>query len=368
MKKLFKVVALSAALAMGMSTLAACGGDKGGNKGNGNTGTISGNYKPVDVTDTAQIEKIETEVAKINMNTIVGDMTAANWMFGVDGSIVLDVLVQEDDEYLKANGTVNLGASVKAVEETPVIGAKVNATANVKITEKFAQAMDIPCALDVNATTEAWADMSYIYANATVKGVPQELVGSGESTTQSIKMKFNTMDIIGDIMGGVEGMNGEASEEGSAMDIATIIAMAEQYGVDVSVDVSNGLKVKVATTNETLDKILPLLSSVEGGEMISQIITKDNVKTFKVEIYVAFDKNGGFEALAANVDFKLQYTGQSTFDETKTSNNVASISLKVNLKKSTSEIKVPETVANDADYQEFGNSSEEGGLGGLEAA
>ena len=368
MKKLFKVVALSAAMAMGFSTLAACGGNKGNGGNGGNGGTISGSYKPVDVTDEATIEKINDEVAKINMNSVLGDMTAENWMFGVDGNIALDVLLQEDNEYIKANGTIELGASVQADGQTPVIGAKVTGKANVNITKNFAKELKIEDALNANATFNAYADMEYVYLDQKVTGIANLNDGVNEA---ALKVKYATMDLIEMVMGGVKGMNAESEVEGGeaqAFDIATLVAMAKQYGVEVSVDVSNGLKVKAAATANTLDTLLAMIPGGDEGTVISQIVNKDNVKNFVVEVYVAFDKNGGFEAFAAKIDVKVQYTGVSTFDSTKQSNNVVSLKLTANVKKSTKTVTVPDSVKNDTSYVEesFGGEPGQGGVEGGE--
>ena len=242
---------------------------------------------------------------------------------------------------------------------------------SVKITKNFAAALKIPAALDVNVTMKAYADMEYVYVDQKVAGVPQELVGSGESTTQTLKMKFATMELVEMVMDGVKGMNAESEVEGGeaqAFDIATLVAMAKQYGVEVSVDVSNGLKVKAAATANTLDTLLAMIPEGDEGTVISQIVNKDNVKNFVVEVYVAFDKNGGFEAFAAKIDVKVQYTGVSTFDSTKQSNNVMSVKLTANVKKSTKVVTVPDSVKNDTSYVEesFGGEPGQGGVEGGE--
>lgn len=315
MKKVFAALAASA-VAVSMLAFAGCGND----------GVISGKYE--DKTP-EQMEEIVDNIDgdKLFSDEITGLGLKANLSAGFDlanngdasGSLSLDFKLSQKDDKLAGSGTASLKfSSTDKTEATPVVYSG-----------------------DVKGT--AYIDDSYVYASATGKILDTEL------TDENAKIKLN-LTTLGGLLGGFGGFGGFSLYEAEdAFDVASLLALAKEYGVSVTVDDRNGVKFKLSATEDTVWSVVAAVADGEIPEaQLTAIKEKVTFNTFKFDAYFAIDANGAFSGASVDVDLKV--TVDSSLINGDGNNGTAYVKGFVELYTHKDTVTVPDSVKNDKGY------------------
>lgn len=192
--------------------------------------------------------------------------------------------------------------------------------------------------------------------------VSSEFSGTAYTNTEFVyaasgddKIKINLVELIDALQPNVEEKPLPSFYAASdAISIADMLAMAQQFGIKITVDDSKGVKFKLSATEETVWKIAEFVMA-EGGEtsvsieQLKQLIT---FNAFKFDLYFALDADGKFNAasIVTNVDVSMPMpeNGADVAAPVPTLSVKIKGSLEIFTHNDT--VTVPDTVTGDATY------------------
>lgn len=379
MKKLLATLAASA-VAVSMFAFAGCG-----DKNTTPSGAIPGDYvektpeemgsilddffKEDDSTGSEKPDdKPKTETSNIGLKINLTESMYAENIVDMKKSITADLKENINENGFVGAGTATVKANVKAME----FSSSDNPVSTV-MTEKLA--------IDVTGT--AYNDSAYIYAGATGSfGAVNEKTNKFETTElTSVKAKVNLgtlMEILESLVDtdknnpdqSISPVAADESAGNDAFSMAALLKMAAEYGVKVSADLSDGMKVKISADESTVWTVVTK-ALIEDGfteEDAATTVTtyKGFVKVnkFSFDIYLAFDsdKNLTGASIVTDIDVKVNMgliyafgedgpaAVAETPDEVQFPDVAAKLSGSVELYTHSEKVSLPENIATDTTY------------------
>lgn len=273
------------------------------------TGEISGKYKE------ATTDEVAAACDKIDFEKSLGDVTADGWGFNFQAEgkttskIDLDMNVKESGQVmnftykLEGSDSFNYFVSLSSTED----GITSVGAGNSKTKSEGAVAMSgLSFSLDADEEWNLYHDGDTLFVE------PLK-----ESKIFSSKSKISIGDIMDEIGGSLPEIPDVSDPDFpelpelpetpeipdvSVTDLKTAIDELTAMGVKVSLDQRDGLKMKFSIGKETAEKLLAQAGEEEGVEINVEY------KTFEIDVYVAFDENGMFEAagIVFDIDISLQ--------------------------------------------------------------
>lgn len=265
MKKFLAIIA-SAILAVCMFAFAAC--DNNGN--NDNSGVVAGDYK----------EPTEDE-----LKTTIDDVDEDKIFEGLTGY------------ELDAKFNVNISADGTDSDMAAALNFKVT-TANQSLLGTGTASLTSSGDNGMNVNANVYLDSSYAYAN--VMGLSQVL-GSDE-----FKAKVNYGTLLEGVTGKLPMAAEEEAEPDESLNLAEMLALLDEYKIGVGLDNSNGLKLKLSVTEESV-----WLLAAEGGLSPIEIASYKKMVTFNTfvfDVYFALNEDGSFSQASVNLDIDAALT------------------------------------------------------------
>ncbi|GEM_PF-5611641 len=310
MKKVIAVLAASA-VAVSMFAFAGC---KDNDDKKTDSGAIPGDY----------VEKTPDEMGDI-LDDFFGNQGGDETPVIPATSSGMGIKVKLN-ESLYCEGLMDMASSVSAefkekITETGFVGAgSATVKAHVKSMDfntdgsAVSTAMTDKYAIDVTAT--AYNDSSFIYGGATGSvGTVSQTTGKFETMTlpEGMKAKLNLVKLMEALGGGSTGpeISTPASavfETNDAFDMAALLAMADQFSVKISADLSDGMKIKISATDETIWKIATVAfieqgaTEAEASAKVAKIKGYVSVNKFTLDVYAAFDSSKTLTAASVVID------------------------------------------------------------------
>lgn len=310
MKKVIAVLAASA-VAVSMFAFAGC---KDNDDKKTDSGAIPGDY----------VEKTPDEMGGI-LDDFFGNQGGDETPVIPATSSGMGIKVKLN-ESLYCEGLMDITSSVSAefkekITETGFVGAgSATVKAHVKSMDfntdgsAVSTAMTDKYAIDVTAT--AYNDSSFIYGGATGSvGTVSQTTGKFETMTlpEGMKAKLNLVKLMEALGGGSTGpeISTPASaifETNDAFDMAALLAMADQFSVKISADLSDGMKIKISATEETIWKIATVAfieqgaTEAEASAKVAKIKGYVSVNKFTLDVYAAFDSSKTLTAASVVID------------------------------------------------------------------
>lgn len=310
MKKVIAVLAASA-VAVSMFAFAGC---KDNDDKKTDSGAIPGDY----------VEKTPDEMGDI-LDDFFGNQGGDETPVIPATSSGMGIKVKLN-ESLYCEGLMDMNSSVSAefkekITETGFVGAgSATVKAHVKSMDfnidgsAVSTAMTDKYAIDVTAT--AYNDSSFIYGGATGSvGTVSQTTGKFETMTlpEGMKAKLNLVKLMEALGGGSTGpeISTPASavfETNDAFDMAALLAMADQFSVKISADLSDGMKIKISATEETIWKIATVAfieqgaTEAEASAKVAKIKGYVSVNKFTLDVYAAFDSSKTLTAASVVID------------------------------------------------------------------
>lgn len=310
MKKVIAVLAASA-VAVSMFAFAGC---KDNDDKKTDSGAIPGDY----------VEKTPDEMGDI-LDDFFGNQGGDETPVIPATSSGMGIKVKLN-ESLYCEGLMDIASSVSAefkekITETGFVGAgSATVKAHVKSMDfntdgsAVSTAMTDKYAIDVTAT--AYNDSSFIYGGATGSvGTVSQTTGKFETMTlpEGMKAKLNLVKLMEALGGGSTGpeISTPASaifETNDAFDMAALLAMADQFSVKISADLSDGMKIKISATEETIWKIATVAfieqgaTEAEASAKVAKIKGYVSVNKFTLDVYAAFDSSKTLTAASVVID------------------------------------------------------------------
>ncbi len=310
MKKVIAVLAASA-VAVSMFAFAGC---KDNDDKKTDSGAIPGDY----------VEKTPDEMGGI-LDDFFGNQGGDETPVIPATSSGMGIKVKLN-ESLYCEGLMDMASSVSAefkekITETGFVGAgSATVKAHVKSMDfntdgsAASTAMTDKYAIDVTAT--AYNDSSFIYGGATGSvGTVSQTTGKFETMTlpEGMKAKLNLVKLMEALGGGSTGpeISTPASavfETNDAFDMAALLAMADQFSVKISADLSDGMKIKISATDETIWKIATVAfieqgaTEAEASAKVAKIKGYVSVNKFTLDVYAAFDSSKTLTAASVVID------------------------------------------------------------------
>ncbi len=310
MKKVIAVLAASA-VAVSMFAFAGC---KDNDDKKTDSGAIPGDY----------VEKTPDEMGGI-LDDFFGNQGGDETPVIPATSSGMGIKIKLN-ESLYCEGLMDITSSVSAefkekITETGFVGAgSATVKAHVKSMDfntdgsAVSTAMTDKYAIDVTAT--AYNDSSFIYGGATGSvGTVSQTTGKFETMTlpEGMKAKLNLVKLMEALGGGSTGpeISTPASaifETNDAFDMAALLAMADQFSVKISADLSDGMKIKISATEETIWKIATVAfieqgaTEAEASAKVAKIKGYVSVNKFTLDVYAAFDSSKTLTAASVVID------------------------------------------------------------------
>ena len=309
MKKVIAVLAASA-VAVSMFAFAGC---KDNDDKKTDSGAIPGDY----------VEKTPDEMGGI-LDDFFGNQGGDETPVIPATSSGMGIKVKLN-ESLYCEGLMDITSSVSAefkekITETGFVGAgSATVKAHVKSMDfntdgsVVSTAMTDKYAIDVTAT--AYNDSSFIYGGATGSVGTVNDSGKFETMTlpEGMKAKLNHVKLMEALGGGSTGpeISTPASaifETNDAFDMAALLAMADQFSVKISADLSDGMKIKISATEETIWKIATVAfieqgaTEAEASAKVAKIKGYVSVNKFTLDVYAAFDSSKTLTAASVVID------------------------------------------------------------------
>ncbi len=277
MKKFVRIL-LCLTLVLSISMMFACGGDPSGN-------LFDGNYS-VEATD-ADITNANAILAS---DALLGENERVGFEFSLDAST-----------NVSSNSTFGSMTMASSVEYD--VKLSVN-TADAKNPENIANSLKMSMTLDTSASasmsagdisdSESSAANGSIYADSTGFYINATNTENGESET--VKGRLELEDALGDLMGGGMVLDAQTPPDLSTMDLAGILSAASESGAKIYIDNSNGTKIKISFTKESLTTMI-------GEEPTG--LDLDGLTISACDIYISVDANGVLAGLKADVDISI---------------------------------------------------------------
>lgn len=310
MKKVIAVLAASA-VAVSMFAFAGC---KDNDDKKTDSGAIPGDY----------VEKTPDEMGGI-LDDFFGNQGGDETPVIPATSSGMGIKIKLN-ESLYCEGLMDMTSSVSAefkekITDTGFVGAgSATVKAHVKSMDfntdgsAVSTAMTDKYAIDVTAT--AYNDSSFIYGGATGSvGTVSQTTGKFETMTlpEGMKAKLNLVKLMEALGGGSTGpeISTPASaifETNDAFDMAALLAMADQFSVKISADLSDGMKIKISATEETIWKIATVAfieqgaTEAEASAKVAKIKGYVSVNKFTLDVYAAFDSSKTLTAASVVID------------------------------------------------------------------
>lgn len=278
-------------------------------------------------------------------------------------------------------GDKNLGLTVEASGEfaygTVMSG---NGSASAKLDLKLGENFDLTAAgeasakasvsykpyaeepareIEVDLTGKAYVENSYVYAEA-------EGTLPFDEELEDATCKFNYQQVLGAVMGSIGNLGGSvslvAAEESAPVDpVQYVLALASQVGVKFYVDNSDGLKVKVSATQDTvfgvLDYVASQIEDEEAPAMIAEIKKSVTFNKFQFDVYFSLDKDGVFSEAGIDLDVDVKVAGELiqliSKSETAAPDFTAKAKLSVKLNTHNNKVTVPAGLAEDEKYYDI---------------
>lgn len=322
MKKVFAAFAASA-VAVSMLAFAGCGdttADDGAIKGNYTEKTPEQITEIVDKIDTDKIFDSNKTTMAIKVD-LAGGYNMAD-MMSADGSIKFDYKLNASETGFAGMGSVELNGKI------------TNATAGGKQEDS----------ISFNGT--AYNNTEWIYAAAgedKAKINLQELMGAFEED-KTPEITPNPMAFL-------------TADEEESFNIMTILAMAQQFDVKVTIDDKDGYKFKLSACEETVWKGLLAFGADAGitEEAVAAMKESITFNTFKFDVYFALDAQGAFSAASVVMDIDFNMPVPTTEPEAYAADAaVPTIAVKVKgsiaVSLSNETVTVPDSVTGDTAY------------------
>lgn len=277
MKK-FTAIAASAVLAVSMLGFAACGNTDGGNEG-----VINGNYTEptAEELDTA-LDFIDTDKAFGDRKTDTGFEVLSKLSMGfTSNAMTIDL-------------NTDIGYKLIMGENKLLGGGAASVKMNSKVGETETSG-------DYAATVYNDADWAYA-----------EITGIADTP---LKAKINFDKLLNpapDLPGKEPGQEQTApmAEEKlpvPAFDANTLIQTCKTYKIGLGLDASDGLKIKASVTEDT---VWAFLSEAEvSEESITEIKKMISFNSFKLDAYLAFNKDGLFSQASLDMNIEIKVDG-----------------------------------------------------------
>ena len=177
---------------------------------------------------------------------------------------------------------------------------------------------------------------------------------AGQNQKQEIdqKIKINLLEVIENI-GGNDGSVDAPSPDDSNLSVSDLLALAQQYGVKVTVDDKNGVKFKLSATEDT---VWAVAGSFLDGDLadIKEAVT---INKFQFDLYFALDKDGAFSGASTvfDIDVKVDSSLFGMLFEESGEAPVLSVAVKgsVEIYTHKDKVSVPSGLAEDDKYFDY---------------
>lgn len=343
MKKKF-LLAATALFTVGALALAGCGEQT--------TGEISGKYKE------ATAEEVATAYEKVDFAKSLGDITADDWSFNfqAEGETTANVDLSMSFLYgglpmsvtCQAQSTESFSYLVSLANGEDGISAYGAGSAKAKV-EGAATMSGLNMSLDADEEWKIYHDDTAVYIDPVKK-----------SKIFSTKTKISLDDMIDGVEDEIPELPQTPSlptEPETPEDLKAMIDGLIESGAKISLDQRKGLKMKFSFDKETATKLI-----AENGDALAALQANIELNTFALDIYVALDDDGLFEAIGIVFDIDASVSMKS--EEVTLSGTVA-FKGGYSIKASKSTAKLPDGIATDSEYQDFDIDSLLGGMGGI---
>lgn len=313
-------------------------------------GKIEGNYK-----EPTQ-EELETALLSLEGSTLFGDTEQADWEFGVKTGGNFNVKITVDESTLSADAKVSLQEKISKSETGLELLGKGNLSFNMKAPKEF-----MGEETDVGMEAEMYNDSSFLYLEASAK--------SGKDS-QDVKVKVDISTIMGELMFG-EAMNVSAAgilaetgdqESASAtlgFSVKEFMEFAAKWNLDIGLDTSDGVKLRLTASQETFTKILNAvlkkimsLPASASFDMSDRIALSNSV----FELYLQTDKDGKFVAAATNLTLKGSIEIPAMTEDSEATNIGIDIGGAFYIESNLSDFSIPDGISEDSSYQVIDDS------------
>lgn len=365
MKKVFAALA-AAAMALTMCAFTGCGDDdktkgddkkpditnpddtnKGDGNGEGKDDLIEGNYEELTA------EQLVILLQSIDPEKFFGDTIGIGLKAGLEATTVASFA--DIGEVANVSGSLDLNYKLSVSESG--VGGYGTAAVKYDYESDDPDQADFVMSLDLLGTL--YHDSEIVYAS--LAGVQEE----------DMKVKINLPQLLdglasllpGDEEPGISvspatysAAEDENVTEDGGLNFVTILGMASQLGVEVYADTTDGVKLKVSITEDTVWGVAGLILAENGDEeALAEIQEAVTVNNFQFDLYFALDKDGAFAGAGLAVDIDVEVSG-SLFDEIFETSAGENPNLAVCVKGSVEvythddTVTVPDTLATDESY------------------
>ncbi|MGN0812097.1 MAG: hypothetical protein ACI4MQ_01120 [Candidatus Coproplasma sp.] len=307
MKKTNKIIMGITALAVAFSACAftACSSEP-------TDGSIKGNYKE------ATAEEVNSALSTVNQETLFGDTTAENYKFGIELSSSFNASVTG------ATGT----SSIKLSTGYEMLATKGESNLTYKGEGSFTMNAENTPAEGEKTTNELalnlWQDDAMTYAKLTMTSSEDK---EGEEP-QPTKIKFDVSELVSSLIPsgdssttvpslpeGIELPEGTTTPDLSSLDLVSAVNALNEMGATVSMDTTNGIKLKISITEEVVNNLIVTMM----GATADQVSDLVSFSKCSLDFYLAINKNGMLSAtsIVADVDAAINIpTSQTTVSTT----------------------------------------------------
>lgn len=291
MKKLMAVL-MSTTLFCSLALFTACSDERE------NIGKMDGDFS-TEATDEELAAALMSVQRAVDNNTILGgDMEAADWSFGFDAGLDLDFDMTVSGAASTETVNIDLGAGYQLVIDNAGVAGAGNLSLSGNATNQTNIDYDIGLYNDVEYM---YFDMSSVETGAKFKMTWENLMNAADSVGSGgviVPDPGTTLSAAADT--GTDSEGGQGSDSAVSADIAEIIAGLKEAGCKVYIDDSDGLKIKLSVSENTVGMILAAVGSEAEG--ISEMLAFD---TFKLDLYFAMTAEGVFSQISADFDIDM---------------------------------------------------------------
>lgn len=302
MKK-FVAVLMSTTLLCSFALFTACS-DK---QGNGGGGKLDGDFS-TEATDEEVAAALTKFQNAVEGNTIVGDTEADDWSFGFesDADISFSMIGVEAGAGEGAQSDVNLNIDLDVGYKLIIGNSAVSGAGDLSL-----KGSGSVVGSNADYSAKVYNDADYFYVDmSSVPGMSKvkmtyetvagalESVGSGESQTPTDTPATMSADVAPGA--GTENEGGQGTETAPSSEIDEIVAGLKEVGCKVYIDDSDGLKVKLSVSEETVDMLLEAIGLVPAESADALI----DFSVFSFDLYFAMTDDGVFSQISADFDIK----------------------------------------------------------------
>ena len=344
-----KITSIALATCMFGSVLAftACGES-------GVNGAVKGDYTEVNATNQ---EQVMTDIQAFETNTaanggLMGDMTKADWSYGISLAMGLDISYDMGTEEYVNKGKMGISGDVAMKLSTAEAGTlAMNASGSLKMstdTKSPSLTGDV-VETDYTMAMKMYLTDGWMYFDATQKGTQE-----GEEIPENQQEQYGKTPIetIFTMMEGfMPDMDIPSGDADVSMSIADIVATLQESGLNVSYELSekSGLKLKASITDEMVMELLGSMMA-DGSEttVTMSMMTPTFEDDFAMDFYLVINEKGMLEQISLDVDVELKIpNGTDTPSFVKLDGGVV-----LKMGKSVT-VSIPTGLAQDTKYQEM---------------